>query len=100
LPASADLRLSDQTVPHRAAPEDGVAVLAGARPVADVGDGAKGVFGPCHPRAPQGPGADAGADGAENGRVAGLPVADRGWQDLGVDRDAVPDLAGAGRQDG
>ena len=51
------------------------------------------------PRAPQGPGADAVEHERPDRRVARLPEPDRAGQELGVDRDAVPHLPGAGDED-
>src|SRR5204863_3186010 len=98
--AGAHLRLPDQAVPGRAPAEGGDALPGGPRAAAAVRGGAARDPRGDNPRTAQGAGPDVGTDGAADERVAGLPVADRAGQELGFDRDALPDRAGAARARG
>src|SRR5262249_53140941 len=99
LPAVQGLRLPDQAVPSGTAPRDRLPLPREQGAFADDRGRAEEVVGRGDPRPPQGAGADFGEHERPHGGLTRLPEPNRVGKELGVDRNAVPHLSGAGHED-
>src|SRR5262249_21722942 len=83
-----------EAVPGRATATDRDALSGESRPAAAIGGSAPRGARRGDPRTAQGPGPDAGPDGAANRRIARLFGADRTGQELRVQRNPLLERAG------